>query len=1005
MTGDQLRGLVRAVEGSVRHVYGVGERPRAEMSGELGALAGVPGHGHTPVWLTAQGRLVTEEPAPQARPSPRDALRWVGEPAGWGGDGAIVRARAAASRTLRSARTLRAEPAPSAPPAGEPAAWLVPEGSDTVPLYEAVHPVTGDQLLSTDSGEAQALGYSDNRLMGHLVAAAPVTGVLGLRTVDLAWTRRERGHPAPIRGWGAIEQPEPGAAVSREAFFVRGLALFPPEPVVRVEIELDGEPAGRARIGLPRADHLLWQQSGSAQTTVSTFEFPVTGRLVHPLASEVRVDAVAVRADGRRFVVPGWTVELEAPQPAPGDPEGRLAGLRERTAELVAAAQPPPHEGLKVLAFAHRLDLGGAQRYFFELLTRLAAAPGFACTVVCPDTGPYTAAIEALGIPVHLSPGLGPGDPEAYEGRLLELAAWAAPQGFDLVWANTFDAYPGADLAARLGLPSVWSLHESFDLAHWWAAMYGTEAAHPYARMRAEESLRGAGALVFAADATRRQYEPHADPERMHTFPYGMELEAIDRYRDEVDPAAARERLGLPQDATVVLCLGTLEPRKGQAVLAQAFGAIAARHPDAILAIVGDLGGEYSTGLHAYLDRAGLGDQVRVEPLATDPYAWHVAADVFALASDIESSPIVVLEAMAFGTPVVATAVFGVPELIEDGTHGYLCEASDIDSLGTALERALDDPARDEVGRAGEHRVRERHDPDRYAERMSALMAGLVEGGAPAPRRRPAPAVSVLIPTLNAGRGLRELARGASRPGGARAPRDPRGRLGLGRRHGLPGRAGRGPGAGRRRRRVQPRRRAQPARCRGRGRGAGDNRPGRHADQRDRAARAGRGARGRPRPGRRVGHPAARPGRRPVQPLERVAALPAPRRGATPSTTSARRSAPRPGSSCASASWSSARTWTSPGGRRRQAGGSPCPSGCGSPTTTIAPPATRSPARPSIACSGACSRTASSATPWRRRGSTRCWRRCPPSWAGCRPRRTRRCPRTVRCRRLGTCAG
>ena len=218
----------------------------------------------------------------------------------------------------------------------------------------------------------------------------------------------------------------------------------------------------------------------------------------------------------------------------------------------------------------------------------------------------------------------------------------------------------------------------------------------------------------------------------MHTFPYGMELEAIDRYRDEVDPAAARERLGLPQDATVVLCLGTLEPRKGQAVLAQAFGAIASRHPDAILAIVGDLGGEYSTGLHAYLDRAGLGDQVRVEPLATDPYAWHVAADVFALASDIESSPIVVLEAMAFGTPVVATAVFGVPELIEDGTHGYLCEASDIDSLGTALERALDDPARDEVGRAGERRVRERHDPDRYAERMSALMAGLVEGGAPA---------------------------------------------------------------------------------------------------------------------------------------------------------------------------------------------------------------------------------------------------------------------------------
>ena len=573
--------------------------------------------------------------------------------------------------------------------------------------------------------------------------------------MDLAWTRRERRRPAPARGWGAIEQPVPGTAVSREAFFLRGLALFPESPVSRVEIELDGEPAGRARLGLPRADHMLWKQSGSARTTVCGWEFAVTGPMLAPGAESVRVDARVVGADGRRFLLPGGVVELQPPRPALGDPEGRLAGLRERTAGLVAAAGRERHDGLRVLAFAHRLDLGGAQRYFFELLARLAEDPGFNGAVVSPTGGPYVAAIEALGLPVLLSPGLGPGDPEGYEGKLLELAAWAAPQGFDLVWANTFDAYPGADLAGRLGVPSVWSLHESFDLAHWWAAMYGAEGAHPYARMRAETALRQAGALVFAADATRSQYESHGAPERMHTLPYGMELDAIERYRDGLDPAAARQRLGLPADATVVLCLGTLEPRKGQAVLAQAFAQIAERHPDALLAIVGDQGGEYSAGLHAFAERSGVGERIRIEPVAADPYAWHTAADVFALASDIESSPIVVLEAMAFGTPVVATAVFGVPELIEDGRNGYLCEASDVGSLAAALERALDDPSRAEVGAAGELRVRERHDPERYVTRMRELMSGLVEGERPASRPT-GPAVSVLIPTLNAGEGFQD---------------------------------------------------------------------------------------------------------------------------------------------------------------------------------------------------------------------------------------------------------
>jgi glycosyltransferase involved in cell wall biosynthesis len=106
---------------------------------------------------------------------------------------------------------------------------------------------------------------------------------------------------------------------------------------------------------------------------------------------------------------------------------------------------------------------------------------------------------------------------------------------------------------------------------------------------------------------------------------------------------------------------------------------------------------------------------------------WHGAADVLVCASDLESLPRVVLEAMAFETPVLASRVFGLPEVIEDGRTGWLCEARDVASLTAALDRVLGTPVaqRAEVGRAASRSVRQRHDPDAYVERLVALLEGL----------------------------------------------------------------------------------------------------------------------------------------------------------------------------------------------------------------------------------------------------------------------------------------
>jgi glycosyltransferase involved in cell wall biosynthesis len=298
-------------------------------------------------------------------------------------------------------------------------------------------------------------------------------------------------------------------------------------------------------------------------------------------------------------------------------------------------------------------------------------------------------------------------------------------------------------------------VHESFPLPLFWHSAYAPGTLHPYARARAEQALAEAAAVVFPAEATRRLYLGAADPERLTAIPYGIELEDIARAPDR---ERARSRLGIDPDAQLVLCLGSIEARKSQAMLAGAFARIAERHPRAQLALVGETDhaycADYRAALREFAQRAGLEERIRIEPETDDPYSWHAAADVLACASDIESLPRVIVEAMVFGTPVLSTRVFGVPELIEDGVTGYLCDVRDAASLAGGLERVLGASARElgEVTRAAAQHARARHDPRAYA----ATMATLIEGVAARPRALPR---DVLAAGL-AANGVREAARG-----------------------------------------------------------------------------------------------------------------------------------------------------------------------------------------------------------------------------------------------------
>jgi glycosyltransferase involved in cell wall biosynthesis len=263
-----------------------------------------------------------------------------------------------------------------------------------------------------------------------------------------------------------------------------------------------------------------------------------------------------------------------------------------------------------------------------------------------------------------------------------------------LVHANTLLSLPEALVARRCGLPVVLQVHE---------------LPAPGAKRRAtlEAARRSADVLVAVSDAVAEMLTPHAGRTPVHVV------------RNGVEPASAPTR-GIPRAgrARLVGTLGTVSHVKGTDLFAQAAADVATQRSDVRFLHAGHRDLHRDAGLDAELEqvRTRLPDGV----LRFDGFrpAREVLAelDVYVSASRSEAFPLAILEAMAAGLPVVATAVGGVPEQIEDGVSGLLVPAEDAAALARAIVRVLDDPAlAAALGAAAADRVRGRFTLDDQA--------------------------------------------------------------------------------------------------------------------------------------------------------------------------------------------------------------------------------------------------------------------------------------------------
>jgi glycosyltransferase involved in cell wall biosynthesis len=248
------------------------------------------------------------------------------------------------------------------------------------------------------------------------------------------------------------------------------------------------------------------------------------------------------------------------------------------------------------------------------------------------------------------------------------LAPWAYPDG----WA-------AVRLGHAAGIPVVIMIHGSD------VRLVGQSGGR---RKRTAEALsRADGVIAVSQDLADRAADLGADPAGIRVIIDGVNREAF----CPGDRAAARARLGLRTDARHLLFVGSLDPIKGLDILVAACSRLPSSLGDWELHLVGE--GGMRKQLAQQAASLGLSDRVRLH--GPHPHAdlpdWFRAADVFILPSRSEGTPNVLLEAAASGTPFVASAVGGIPDIAPLG-RSILVPPEDADQLAEGIALALEKP-------------------------------------------------------------------------------------------------------------------------------------------------------------------------------------------------------------------------------------------------------------------------------------------------------------------------
>jgi glycosyltransferase involved in cell wall biosynthesis len=384
---------------------------------------------------------------------------------------------------------------------------------------------------------------------------------------------------------------------------------------------------------------------------------------------------------------------------------------------------------MKILFYNHTGQVSGAERMLLMILSRLDR-DRFSSLVVCPEQGPLQEMITDLDVATECVNGLEARFTwrvdtlvrycKSFFGVIRQLRRRVVAARPDLLHANSIRSGLVATAATiGLGTPVVWHLHDLLP-------------RHPLSTaIRVFAALSKRTRMIAVSQAVATNFRGRLSPllkDRVSVI-----LNSIDLDKFQLDETAKRkicEELRFRKTDLAIGIVGQITPRKGQLELLRAFGEALSEVPESVLLMVGapmfNRDDEYLELLKRTSAELGIVNKVRMLGARSDIGPIMQALDLLVINSSAEPFGLVILEAMACGTPVLATAVDGIPEIITHDENGWLVPAGDAQALTGAIthlySRSL---LRERLAEQGRHDVAARFSVERYmAELQSFYSSG-----------------------------------------------------------------------------------------------------------------------------------------------------------------------------------------------------------------------------------------------------------------------------------------
>ncbi len=366
---------------------------------------------------------------------------------------------------------------------------------------------------------------------------------------------------------------------------------------------------------------------------------------------------------------------------------------------------------MKILYGITKSNMGGAQRYVFDLATEAESA-GHEVAVMCGEGGVLVEKLREKGIRVIEIKGLKRDISLVDELRSFHFI-------FRTLWEERPDVFHSnsskmggiGNLAARLA-----GVKKIIFTSHGWAF----NEPRPWWQKIIIKSLTWLTILlshktICVSDKTKKDISgwPFIK-NKLIVIRNGIEkFELLPRNE-------ARRALGIHENDTLVVgTLSELHPVKGLDVLLEAFGKFS-RKNDGILVIIGD--GEIRENLEDFVEHLGIGNRITFTGYLPDAKRYLMAFDIFCLPSRSEALPYALLEAGLSARPIIATKVGGIPEVIENGLSGALVEPNDSETLfSTLILLSNDSELRKRLGTALKETVEQKFSLEQMFKKTVAL--------------------------------------------------------------------------------------------------------------------------------------------------------------------------------------------------------------------------------------------------------------------------------------------